>query len=396
MLNIQADNKDSLSGVVERFLFQNQESNFAIFIITSKHGEFTIKGYIPNIQIGQEIQVTGQWISHAKFGKQFEAKTCSIKLPTSAVGLKRYLSSGLIKGIGPSYAERLVNYFGVDVLKIIDTDPDRLKEVSGIGAKRIEKIIDAWKNQKDVADIMVFLQDKGISASFATKIYKKYGRESVAILKENPYRLADEIWGIGFKIADEIAQKLEFHPHCPQRIAAGILFVISTATQQGHLYVELQNLKEKTHALLELPLDKSDLVKKALHGLHDKEKIKVISDKELHYITLSSYFYCEKGIASRLKNLLGQPSKFDFNLDKIYQDLRLENSAINLNEDQQRGVLSCLQNKISIITGGPGTGKTTLIKKLLSILDEHRVSYNLAAPTGRAAKRITERAIRTR
>ena len=239
---------------------------------------------------------------------------------------------------------------------------------------------------------MVFLQEKGITASYAARIYKHYRHESLAIVQENPYRLADEVWGIGFKTADEIAMKLGFQPQAPQRIAAGILYAISVASQQGHLYVELQDLKAKTRELLDFTPDMhDDLLKQALHTLYNKDKIKLLTEDGVHYITLTSFYFSEQGVAHRITKLLTTPISFSFDIDELYKTLRAPNEGeLYLNEDQQRGIMSCLQNKITIITGGPGTGKTTLIKKLLTLLDLERVNYKLAAPTGRAAKRIIE------
>lgn len=387
----QPNNFEKISGVIERFLFQDTESSFTVLILQpSQQSTITVKGHLPNIVIGQEIEICGKWLHHPKFGKQFEAISCIVKVPTTLVGLKKYLGSGLIKGIGEKYADKLVNYFGINILDIIDKKPERLKEIPGFGEKRIEKITFAWQDQKEIANIMVFLQDKGISTAYAVKIYKKYKQESIAVLHENPYKLAEDIWGIGFKTADEIAQKVNFLPHAPARIEAGILFIISSATSNGHLYIELGELKSKTLALLELNDEHQDLIKNGLHSLYEKQKITYITNENLHYITLISFFASEKGIAARIKLLLSRPSDFTFNIDEIYTQMRVSDTKVSLNEDQQKGIISCLQNKITIITGGPGTGKTTLIKKLLNILEENHILYKLAAPTGRAAKRIFE------
>ncbi len=383
--------QELLSGTIERFLFQSEENGFAVFVLSSRGKPITVRGYVPHSQAGQEVQLTGSWVFHAKFGKQFEASACTNIVPTTVTGLKKYLGSGLIKGIGPVYAEKLVNHFGADILTIIDQTPERLAEVAGISTKRIDMIAIAWKDQKEIANLMVFLQDKGITSGLAARIYKKYRHDSMAILQENPYRVADEIWGIGFKTADEIASKLGFEPHAPQRICAGILHIISLATSQGHLYVELTDLKQKTLELLGLHAEHQSLLKEALHNLYNKAKIKLITDNEIHYITLSSFYFSEKGVAAKINTLLEKPSVYEFDFDSIYQQLRTSQPGeIALNEDQQKGILSCLQNKVTVITGGPGTGKTTLIKKLLSFLDQEKMNYKLAAPTGRAAKRIIE------
>ena len=185
---------DEISGVIDRFLFQSQDNGFSVLVLQLTGKNTTIvRGYFPNVHAGQQVTIQGAWVMHPKFGKQFESKECTTTVPTSIIGLKKYLGSGLIKGIGPVYAEKLVNHFGTHVLDIIDTDPDRLKEVSGIGKGRVTKIINAWKDQKEISNVMIFLQNKNISPAYATKIYKKYGQNSIAVLQENPYRLAEEI-----------------------------------------------------------------------------------------------------------------------------------------------------------------------------------------------------------
>lgn len=384
---------DELTGIIDRFLFQNPDNGFSVFILQLPKESVTAKGCLLSINAGQQVTIKGSWVNHPKFGKQFEATSCTATLPTSTVGLKKYLGSGLIKGIGPAYAEKMVNHFGSTILEIIDKEPDRLTEVPGIGGARVQKIITAWKDQKEISQVMLFLQERNISPAYAVKIYKTYGQNSIKIVQENPYRLADEIWGIGFKTADAIAHSLGLAHDSVERIRAGILFSVTTAIGNGHVYVELQELKEKTLTLLELSLSAiEERLKNAFHALYEAGTIKLISHENNHYIALSQHYFCEKGIATKTKILAEYPLNFQFNLDAIYQSLRVarhERDAV-LNEDQQKGVLACLQNKITIITGGPGTGKTTLIKKLLGVLDEYKITYRLAAPTGRAAKRITE------
>ncbi len=268
--------QELLSGTIERFLFQSEENGFAVFILKpSGNRTITVKGYVPHAQAGQEVQLKGSWVFHKKFGKQFEAAQCTQIIPTTTLGLKKYLGSGLIKGIGPVYAEKLVNHFGDTILTVIDEEPHRLEEVSGISSKRIKQISAAWKDQKEIANLMVFLQEKGITPGLAARIYKKYRHDAMAVLIENPYRVADEIWGIGFKTADEMAKKLGFAAHAPQRIAAGILYTISTATSQGHLYVELADLKQKTLDILELQPVHESLIKQGLHSLYNNNKIKL-------------------------------------------------------------------------------------------------------------------------
>ena len=384
---------EDLNGTVDRFLFKSEESGFSVFVLQVKKDQtIVVRGHTPALQPGQQVELSGDWVVHPKFGKQFEAHSCQVCLPNSALGLKKYLGSGMIKGIGKVYAEKLVNYFGTSILDIIDQSPERLREVPGVGAKRVETIAEAWKDQREIANVMVFLQEKGASTAYATKIYKKYGANSIALMTENPYRIADEIWGIGFKIADQIAQNLGFEKESVKRVKAGILFAISNETSMGHLYVELDRLKKQTIFLLELEATTiQETLKRAFHELFNEDKIKLLTHENKHYITLPKFYHTERGVAAKLKGLLEYKSLRTFDLQAIYSKLRTpQEGQVELNDDQQKGILNCLQNKVSIITGGPGTGKTTLVKNLLHVLDTYKVTYKLAAPTGRAAKRMNE------
>ena len=381
-----------LKGTVDRFLFQNSHNGYAVlYLLLENETSVVACGYLPNVQAGQEVVLQGTWIVHPKFGKQFDVAQCVTQVPTSVVGLKKYLGSGLIKGIGPVYAEKLVSHFGATVLEVIDSDPLRLHEVPGIGHKRIEQIINAWRDQKEISNVMIYLQEKGISPAYAAKIYKQYGQNAIAVITENPYRLADDIWGVGFKMADQLAKAIGISNESLKRIKAGLLFTIANNVGQGHLYVELDALKEQTIALLAIENNTDSLLKNALHDLYNEQRITLISHLDNHYITLKHYYLSEKGIAQKLQKLLSYQSLHSLDIGAIYQTLRSESTQeIMLNDDQQRAIIACLQNKVTIITGGPGTGKTTVIKKLLQILDGNKLSYRLAAPTGRAAKRITQ------
>ncbi|MBV8660672.1 MAG: ATP-dependent RecD-like DNA helicase [Candidatus Dependentiae bacterium] len=384
-------NEDEIFGIVDRFVYQNQETGFSVLLIKTKEKQpVTVTGNFVNIHDGQEIYLKGNWAHNQKFGKQFQVTSYYSKLPNNIVGLKKYLASGLIKGIGKVYAEKIVDHFREQTLIIIDTMPHRLSEVEGIGQKRVEQITQSWADQKYIAEIMIFLQDKGVTTTYATKIYKKYKENSIAFLTEDPYRLIYDIWGIGFKTADMIAQKLGFEPASVKRVKAGILFHLHEATKQGHLYQELNNLKISTFHLLELTPDlHAAQIKYALHQLHDEQKIKLITYKDEHFITTAAFYFSEKSLATKIISLLEYPSSRDFNMKKLY-DMLQEHQHIQLNEPQQEGILSTFQSKISIITGGPGTGKTTLIKALLTLLEREKLRYKLAAPTGRAAKRMME------
>jgi exodeoxyribonuclease V alpha subunit len=389
--NIPNHPQEILQGSLERFLFQNSDTGFIIAVIQHDKEKIIIRGILPSLQIGQEVELHGTWDYHKKFGKQFNVSHYTIKLPQTLAGIKKYLGSGLIKGIGEKYAEKLVHHFGLQTLTVIDKHPERLTQVIGIGEKRIATIIEAWKNQKEIADFVIFMQEKGISVTYALKIYKHYRHNAYAVLQENPYRLADEIWGIGFKLADQLALKIGFHRYAPQRIAAGILYILSQAHNQGHLYKELEEIRQETSQLLELSSEHQILIKNALHKLYNDHKIKIESEQDKHYLTTTFSYEAEQGVAQKLINLLNYPSHVFFDLQEIYQNLRVPLShEIALNDDQQQGILSCLQHKVTIITGGPGTGKTTLIKKLITFLEKKHLRYKLTAPTGRAAQRMLE------
>lgn len=384
-------NNEQLFGIIERFVFRNEETGFSVLILNTKgKSKTTVTGTFVNIQAGQEIHLDGTWNFHAKFGKQFVATSYTTSLPSSAAGIQKYLGSGFIKGIGKVYAEKIVNIFGADTLNIIDQEPDRLREVEGIGTKRIKEIKASWTDQKFIAKIMVFLQEKGVTPTYATKIYKKYGNEAIALLTENPYRLTDDIWGIGFAMADKIAQNMGFATGSVQRFQAGILYTLSQESNNGHIYQEVTDIKNKTFQLLQVdPELHQSTIKEALTNLYHADKIKLISYNQQHFIGISSLYGSEKGIAQKIIKMLQTASQHNFNSQELYQTLQ-NNMHVDLNEQQQRGILSCLEEKVAIITGGPGTGKTTLVKTLLQLLDHYSISYKLAAPTGRAAKRMME------
>lgn len=383
---------DNISGTVKRILFSNAQTGYSVFVIatTSHAQEITIKGNII-VQPGEIITAQGRWINHPKFGNQFETHSCNIQQPTTLDGLKKYLGSGLIKGIGPVYAEKLVSYFGADILSVIEKSPHRLHEVPGIGEKRLDQIIAAWQDQKEISHIMVFLQEKGISTTYALKIYKTYRNRSIEIISQNPYKISEDIWGIGFKIADQIAQQIGIAFDSLKRFRAGILHVITTHLSNGHGYIELDDLRAQTVELLTIEADLAhNKLKSALHDLHYEEKIKLISHEKNHYLTLPQLYGSEKGIAIKIQQLQKMPPKTIFTHAMITAWQQNQSQSIELTPDQQAAIHCCLTNKVAIITGGPGTGKTTIVKELLSFLTTHKISFQLAAPTGRAAKRLTE------
>ena len=390
------DEVAELCGTIDKQIYKNPENGYAVFSLKVNSKEIvTVQGYLPEVHQGEQVTLKGQWTFHKKFGRQFSAKECVAQLPSSIIGIQKYLSSGLIKGIGPKFAQRLVNKFGEKTLEIIDQTPELLHQVDGVGPARVNAITLAWQDQKEISKVMVFLKSKDVSTAFAVKIYKTYGGESLNKIQENPYRLVEDIWGIGFKSADKLALQLGMDQNSLKRIKSGILHCITEGISDGHLYLKVDKAKEKVLKILELQNNEQNqnLLKQSLNELYQQEKIKLIElNKNQRFISLPQYYFSEKGIAKKILKFLDKKiDKQKFDLDKVYDQIRKPDSNnIELNEDQQRGILSCLQNKITIITGGPGTGKTTLIKKLLDVLDINKIQFKLAAPTGRASKRMFE------
>lgn len=385
----------SLKGTIEKVIYKSVENGFTVLTVqVNATKSVTVTGYLPDLHAGESVVFAGAWGFHAKFGRQFVADSAESKLPSSAIGIKKYLGSGLIKGIGPKFAERLVNQFKERTLDVIDQEPDLLFQVYGVGKRRVQLITAAWQEQKEISQVMVFLHGHKISTAFAVKIYKTYGVDSVKIIQENPYKLAQDIWGVGFKTADKLALTLGFETNSPYRIKAGILHAIAQVVDKGNLYCNVDELKKSLFELLELTRDDAheNLVKQSLRALYNQDKIKLVSKDDSHYVTLPQYYFSEMGIAKKIKFLQEQANLENrFDLKDAYNLIRFpDKKNFVLNEDQQKGVMSCLQNKLSIVTGGPGTGKTTLVKKLLDVLEKKKVSFRLAAPTGRAAKRMFE------
>lgn len=382
-----------LLGVVDRVIFKSEENGFAVFALkVSAQDIVTVNGTVGELHQGTQVTVKGSWSYHPKFGRQFLASSCSVELPSSAYGIQKYLSSGLIKGIGPKFAEKLVDKFGDKTLEVIDKEPERLYGVAGVGAKRVASIIAAWQDQKEISRVMVFLRSKDVSPAYAVKIFKTYGSLAIQKIQDNPYCLIDDIWGIGFKTADQIALKIGLERHSLARIKAGILYTVSQATDQGNLYIELSQLKENAVKVLEVDVaETSVLLKQALTDLYQQGKCKLLTHDDKHYLSLPQFYYSERGIAQKILKLLEKQHHNNLDYDTIYNQLRVpDDRGVALNDDQQRGILCCLQNKVTIITGGPGTGKTTLVKRLIHLLEENHIKFRLAAPTGRAAKRMFE------
>lgn len=380
-----------LSGKVEKIVYRANATGFSIVsLAVSTREQVTLQGVMPDIVPGEAISIVGSWDVHPKFGRQIKVESYSKQLPADAAGIQKYLSSGLIRGIGPSFAQKLVDHFGSKTLQIIDENPDRLREVAGVGEKRVDAIVAAWVEQKEIANVMVFLKAKDVSTSFAAKIFKLYGNRSIGVITENPYRLVEDIWGVGFKMADDLALKLGLERVSVNRAQAGVLHALSEAMDLGNTVVERDDLIEKSRELLGFEEAQDNLIEQALVLLEQTNRVKKIIKGAQDLIALTHCFKAERRIATKIKWLVSAKQKRAKNLEQLYEKLSSTQSAMKLNDDQQRGILACFEHPVSVITGGPGTGKTTLVRSLLDLLDSEGIKYKLAAPTGRAAKRMFE------
>lgn len=382
----------TIYGFIERITYFDEESGFVVAKLQEKgkRGLTTVVGKMPGINPGESLKLTGQWVQNKKFGEQFQVEHYEITVPATVQGIEKYLGSGLIKGIGPIMAERIVRKFGLETLNIIENTPEKLSEVEGIGPKRIEMITRAWEEQKEIKGIMIFLQGHGVSATYSVKIYKQYGSRSIEIVRENPYRLAQDIRGIGFLTADRIAQNLGINPNSLIRTKAGVIYVLNQFIEDGHVYYPEKELIEKAEEILKVD---REIIEKALLELSEEKEIYIEEthgDKSSRVVYLAPFFLAEKGIAQMLRLLKNSPS----NVRAIHPEKAIEwverNLNIQLADKQKEAILLAASSKVLIITGGPGTGKTTLITAILKIFQQLRLKVLLAAPTGRAAKRMSE------
>ena len=396
--------------VVERITYQNPENGYSVLKCRVKdYSELVpVIGNLLDANVGSVLIVQGNWKVDSKYGKQFVAENWEETLPASVYGMEKYLGSGLIKGVGPKYAKRIVQKFGSETFNIIEENVERLIEVEGIGNKRVCMIAESWERQKEVKNVMMFLQEHGVSTSYAAKIYKQYGNESIAIMKENPYRLADDIWGIGFRTADLIAMKMGVDKQSYIRLRSGIMYTLSELSNDGHVYGEHKQLIQTSSVLLEAEeefismtidqmLKDEDLILEKKIGKCDEK------GNRIEAIYLPPFYFAEIGTSSKLKKLASEPAT-----DKLWQGLmnaRKETGnnelsidvthiekKINMEYDevQRDAIRRAASAKVMVLTGGPGTGKTTTTHGIISAYRAYGLKILLAAPTGRAAKRMTE------
>ena len=381
--------KEVLAGIVERVTFHNSDNGFCVLRIQARghRNLVTVVGHSATISAGEWITATGEWINDHTHGPQFRAYFLKTSPPTSIEGIEKYLGSGMIRGVGPVYANKLVKAFGNKVFDIIEAEPERLREVAGIGDMRAKRITDAWFEQKAVREIMVFLHSNGVGTARAVRIFKTYGADAVQIMSENPYRLARDIRGIGFKTADAIAMKLGIETTAMIRLRAGISYALSEAMNDGHCALPLTELMPLAVTLL----DVSETLLETALGLELKEG-NVIADQieDSSCIFLSGLYRAEQVICERIRKLsAGKIPWPDINADKALPWIE-KNTAMTLAESQIAAIRLALSSKVMVITGGPGVGKTTIVNSILRILSVKGVNLILCAPTGRAAKRMSE------
>lgn len=367
--------------VVERITYQNPENGYSVFRVKVKGYDdlVTLVGNLLDVPAGSVLLCQGEWRVDRKYGQQFQCSTWEEVMPATAYGIEKYLGSGLVKGIGPKFARLIVDRFGTGTIEVIETDIERLNEVHGIGPKRIAKIRESWEKQKDIKNVMLFLQGHGVSTAFAAKIYREYGKESVSKVQENPYRLADDIWGIGFKTADGIASKMGYGKDDPRRVRSGILYTLGQLADEGHCFATDEQLLGTAAELLDVGEEAIGAVLEDMSGAGD-----VITDGEAIY--LPPFHYAECGVARRLLALRnGNGSLFPEDEPELP---RVE--GIVYDETQLEAVRLALKSKVMVLTGGPGTGKTTTTKAIIGALRSSGMKVLLAAPTGRASKRMSE------
>jgi len=400
---------DQLQGTVERVTYYSEESGYSVIrlSVAGRAGLATVVGNLPEVQPGESLRLTGVWTTHPQYGRQFKAEQCEQTLPATVEGIKRYLGSGLVKGVGPVTAGRIVQRFGADTLRVLEEEPRRLREALGVGPKRAAAIARSWEEQKQIREVMLFLQSHGVTTGLAVKIYKAYGDDALQVVQEDPYRLARDIWGVGFKTADKIARDLGLPPDAPSRVQAGVAYALSQLADEGHVYAPEEELVEEATRLLTVS---SDLVGTAIEDLDAEERVRrekliypslnemahrsASQVREEQAVYLAPFYYGEIGVTNRVRGLVENPTTRllpfrSVNWDGLLAQLS-RNSAIELSPEQQQAVRATLTHKVTVLTGGPGTGKTISVRTIIGALEAMNCHYALCAPTGRAAKRLAE------
>ncbi|HLW67044.1 MAG TPA: ATP-dependent RecD-like DNA helicase [Gemmataceae bacterium] len=393
---------ETLTGVIERITFHNLDTGFAVLRVLAddRRGQVTVVGHLPNVNAGEFIEASGEWVQNRDFGIQFKAENLRTTPPGTVEGIKRYLGSGLVKGIGKHYARKIVEVFGERTLSVIDESPTFLSEVKGIGPKRIQQIKESWQQQKAVRSIMVFLQSYGIGTARAVRIYKTYGDRAIETIRENPYRLAEEIWGIGFQTADKLSLQLGMDRQSPQRAHAALLHALREFSEQGHVGFPEVAVIEKTAEMTQIS---TTTIQQAIEQAREQDEIvrdnaeaasggreKPVRADETSWLYLKPLFLAEVGVARQIRQLNAGPHplpaiEIEKALTWIEQRMKLA-----LAESQKAAIRAAATKKLMVLTGGPGTGKTTIVRGILDIFSAKGMRCGLCAPTGRAAKRLGE------
>jgi exodeoxyribonuclease V alpha subunit len=393
-----SQSRSVLEAVLERITYANEDTGYTIArVATERTGPdlLTVVGPLLGAQVGESLRLTGRWGSHPKYGKQFQVDSYTTVLPATIQGIRRYLGSGMIKGIGPMMAERMVAHFGTDILSIIEEQPGRLIEVHGLGPKRTKRIADAWEEQKAIKEVMVFLSGVGVSTSLAVRIYKRYADGSISIVRAEPYRLASEVWGIGFKTADTIAQAVGIPHDSPERIKAGLQYTLSEASDNGHCYLPEPDLIREATKILEVD---RELIGPCLDELVTEEGVVREpvpgSDAPIAAIYLVPFHRAERSLAAGLLDLLNSsderlPAFAQVDWDKALDWLHTRTGQ-DLAAGQQEAVTLALSSKVAVLTGGPGCGKSFTVRSIVTLAAAKHATVVLVAPTGRAAKRLAE------
>ena len=385
---MSAAGQDSIEGTVDQIVFYNPENGYTVcrFIVESGDA-LTIVGSFPPLSPGEMLKVKGQWELNPRFGQQFKVEHFTLTLPASAKGIEKFLASGLIHGIGPVLAARIVGRFGAGTIEILTGDADRLKEVEGVGSVKLREIKKSWAEHQDIRDLIIFLQEHDVSTNLATKIYRQYGDRSFTVLRTNPYQLCLDIWGIGFKTADQIALKLGMDPASMERVKAYILYILEKDNEQGHIFSLASGVREKCASDLEVELEKADTALEELLRTKSVVREELGADSALY---LPFYYEAQEEVARAIHRLAEFPcGPPDIDLGQAIaateKDLGFMFSAL-----QKQAIRQSFEKKILVITGGPGTGKTTIIRAVVDIFQKWGRDVLLAAPTGRAAKRLSE------
>ncbi len=382
-----------IEGIVKRITYHNPDNMFTVakLVTEAERDEVTIVGNMPQLTPGERLDLQGKYVTHQKFGQQFQVDSYEVKLPVTVDGLIKFLSSGMIKGIGPKTAKNLVDHFGKEVLEIIEHQPEKLQDVPGIGTEKAQQISRGYQEHKQIKDIMVFLQEFGVSPGYALKIYRRFGDSTIEKVSENPYRLAREVFGIGFKTADKIAREMGVSVDSKERAKAAVVYLLEEKSQDGNTYLTRDELLEGM-AEMEVNVDNIDTVLQELTREEEIVMEKIPDQGELIYPT--PFYYAERGIASRMRALRDGMAGELFSTIKTaatnYLQRQQEQSGLSLAPEQRRVIEQVPESGVMVVTGGPGTGKTTVIKCLVDIFDTAGHKVMLAAPTGRAAKRMSE------